>query len=59
MVDKLDQGLMPAELGPLDYKGLYNVMTHIFFFFLFFWNGIQPQNLAVSIFYYENSKEEM
>lgn len=25
MVDKLDQGLVPAELGPLDYKGLYNV----------------------------------
>ncbi|VAH75548.1 unnamed protein product [Triticum turgidum subsp. durum] len=24
MVDKLDQGLVPAELGPLDYKGLYN-----------------------------------
>jgi hypothetical protein len=27
MVDKLDQGLVPAELGPLDYKGLYNVMN--------------------------------
>jgi hypothetical protein len=27
MVDKLDQGLVPAELGPLDYKGLYNVIS--------------------------------
>jgi hypothetical protein len=25
MVDRLDQGLVPAELGPLDYKGLYDV----------------------------------
>lgn len=25
MVDKLDQGLVPPELGPLDYTGLYNV----------------------------------
>ncbi|PNT70258.1 hypothetical protein BRADI_2g08826v3 [Brachypodium distachyon] len=24
MVDKLDQGLVPPELGPLDYTGLYN-----------------------------------
>jgi hypothetical protein len=36
MLDKLDQGLVvPAELGPLDYKGLYNVMsTTAFLFFI-------------------------
>jgi hypothetical protein len=37
MVDKLDQGLvvpLPAELGPLDYKGLYNVMSTATFLFL-------------------------
>lgn len=26
MVDRLDDGTIPAELGPLDYKGLYKVM---------------------------------
>lgn len=34
MVDKLDQGLVPAELGPLDYKGLYNVMSTAVSFFV-------------------------
>ncbi|CAL4950769.1 unnamed protein product [Urochloa decumbens] len=31
MVDKLDQGLVPAELGPLDYKGLYNAVSKALF----------------------------
>ncbi|GJN37806.1 hypothetical protein PR202_gb26797 [Eleusine coracana subsp. coracana] len=31
MVDKLDQGLVPAELGPLDYKGLYNAVYRALF----------------------------
>uniref|UniRef100_A0A0E0C003 5'-nucleotidase n=1 Tax=Oryza meridionalis TaxID=40149 RepID=A0A0E0C003_9ORYZ len=31
MVDKLDQGLVPAELGPLDYKGLYNAVCRALF----------------------------
>uniref|UniRef100_A0A0E0JGE6 5'-nucleotidase n=1 Tax=Oryza punctata TaxID=4537 RepID=A0A0E0JGE6_ORYPU len=31
MVDKLDQGLVPAELGPLDYKGLYNAVSRALF----------------------------
>lgn len=26
MVDRLDDGTIPADLGPLDYKGLYKVM---------------------------------
>lgn len=25
MVDRLDDGVIPADLGPLDYKGLYKV----------------------------------
>jgi hypothetical protein len=41
MVDKLDQGLVPAELGPLDYKGLYNVMsTAAFPLFFYEWNTL-------------------
>ncbi|TVU22389.1 hypothetical protein EJB05_32081 [Eragrostis curvula] len=31
MVDKLDQGLVPTELGPLDYKGLYNAVYRALF----------------------------
>uniref|UniRef100_A0A8R7TTY0 Cytosolic purine 5'-nucleotidase n=1 Tax=Triticum urartu TaxID=4572 RepID=A0A8R7TTY0_TRIUA len=31
MVDKLDQGFVPAELGPLDYKGLYNAVSKALF----------------------------
>jgi hypothetical protein len=31
MVDRLDQGLVPAELGPLDYKGLYDVRALLHF----------------------------
>jgi len=31
MVDKLDQVLVPAELGPLDYKGLYNAVSKALF----------------------------
>ncbi|GJN06146.1 hypothetical protein PR202_ga23846 [Eleusine coracana subsp. coracana] len=30
-IDKLDQGLVPAELGPLDYKGLYNAVYRALF----------------------------
>jgi len=26
MVDRLDDGTIPADLGPLDYKGLYKVI---------------------------------
>lgn len=26
MVDRLDDGSIPAELGPFDYKGLYKVI---------------------------------
>lgn len=25
MVDRLDEGIIAADLGPLDYKGLYKV----------------------------------
>ncbi|KAM0879862.1 hypothetical protein ACQ4PT_033953 [Festuca glaucescens] len=31
MVDRLDQGLVPAELGPLDYKGLYDAVSKALF----------------------------
>ncbi|PNT70260.1 hypothetical protein BRADI_2g08826v3 [Brachypodium distachyon] len=31
MVDKLDQGLVPPELGPLDYTGLYNAVSKALF----------------------------
>lgn len=31
LVDKLDQGDVPAELGPLDYKGLYKAIKNISF----------------------------
>ncbi|CAM0880745.1 unnamed protein product [Alopecurus aequalis] len=31
MVDRLDQGLLPAELGPLDYKGLYDAVSKALF----------------------------
>jgi hypothetical protein len=35
MVDRLDDGAIDAELGPLDYKGLYKaICSRIFFFFL-------------------------
>ncbi|XP_031496925.1 uncharacterized protein LOC116262049 [Nymphaea colorata] len=27
MVDRLDEGALPAELGPLDYRGLYKAVT--------------------------------
>ncbi|XP_072961085.1 uncharacterized protein [Typha angustifolia] len=31
MVDKLDQGAVPAELGPLDYKGLFKAVSRALF----------------------------
>ncbi|WOL11784.1 5'-nucleotidase domain-containing protein 4 isoform X1 [Canna indica] len=31
MVDRLDQGALPAELGPLDYKGLYKAVGKALF----------------------------
>lgn len=30
MVDRLDDGTIPADLGPLDYKGLYKVIAEVF-----------------------------
>lgn len=31
MVDRLDDGTIPSDLGPLDYKGLYKVIWCICF----------------------------
>ncbi|XP_020103387.1 5'-nucleotidase domain-containing protein 4 isoform X1 [Ananas comosus] len=31
MVDKLDQGVVPVELGPLDYKGLFKAVSKALF----------------------------
>ncbi|MCI39277.1 cytosolic purine 5'-nucleotidase-like, partial [Trifolium medium] len=31
MVDRLDDGTIPADLGPLDYKGLYKAVGKALF----------------------------
>lgn len=38
MVDRLDEGLMSPDLGPLDYKALYKAINHdgLFLYFLSF-----------------------
>jgi len=56
MVDRLDDGTIPADLGPLDYKGLYKVLWCKSFclhqiwsavFLLYLWHNFQAVGKAL------------
>jgi hypothetical protein len=36
MVERLDEGALPPEIGPLDYEGLFRVISNLLFSILVF-----------------------